>query len=490
MVVAVALAASPADAQLGCLVNVGGEFSCEPAQERCMTSGDCAAGDSCDLSTLRCLTTLREACTPCRLGANCPETFGGFPILSRAMGGRCAYDFPCGAPFAFTEAGPAVSDSLCFLDSDRATPVLFPAGDCDGDGDTNASEVSAMTERCVAVVTSGGLGPNLSHLRLASGLGTGAPGLDVALATPAPFVGIRCDAEQDCPDGAPDSPITGRCVYVTNTMTETYGVCVYSDLDPNRDQLPREDRSCEAAPTPLPTRYGTRAVLQSDDYDSDGIPNADDPEVCQKLDFVAYSGTGLVTDNTRLIDGCGALAEARVVLPDGRCAMPATPTTFGVACTERSDCPIVIAGGRTEVRCVEFPGSGVCVYGGGDVFDDSCASATNFTSCGFEGDGYSAFADGNCDDDMTDNVLDTQVCTAAVVVSDAGVSSDAGAFADADAFTDAAASIRPPPPDVTFGGGGGCTCGVGGRRTGPGSALLALGLLGAVWARRRRSSAS
>ena len=489
-----ALTASRAEAQeLGCWADDDGDGNpvCERRQRRCGPGLDCtAAGDSCIGGV--CEITLRDECAPCLPRANtCPGTFEGFERVITADRARCTYLFPCGASFVFTEEGPALSDSLCFLGSDRATPVLFPDGDCDGDGVTNRIEEASIrpTDACVSVVTPEGLSSDPSHLRAVGSAGTGAPGLDVAEPTrPVPFVGIRCDEDQRCPDGAPDSPIKGRCVYVT----AAYGVCLYSDLDPHRDQLPREDRSCEAVSSPLPMRFTTREMLQAGDYDADGIPNADDPEVCEKVEVVALSGGMLQHASSTLIDGCPATGGARVVLPDNRCANPAAPNAFGVACSERDECPVVSESRvRTEVRCVEFPGSGVCVYGGGTEVDDSCTRATNFSSCGFDGDGYAAFAGADCDG-MTNNFMDAQMCTPPV--PDGGMSGDAGALADADASAladafsaDPDAFVREPPPDVTFGGGGGCACSVGGRKPGPGSALFALGFLGAFWVRRRRS---
>jgi MYXO-CTERM domain-containing protein len=198
-----------------------------------------------------------------------------------------------------------------------------------------------------------------------------------------------------------------------------------------------------------------------------------------------------------LLGSCSDAPTAQVVMPEGRCAASMPDTHFGVACDVRSDCPVSVSSGmRTEVRCVQFPGAGICVYGGGDVPDSTCADVTNVSTCGLGN--YSTFVVADCDSDLTINVQDGTMCGVAMSPSDAGI--DGGAYADADALDaddalDAVArndsSVRPPPPTgVSFGGGGGCTCAAGGRKPGPGSALLALGLLGAVWARRRRFTAS
>ena len=193
------------------------------------------------------------------------------------------------------------------------------------------------------------------------------------------------------------------------------------------------------------------------------------------------------------------------------CAAPGTvcaPVTGGARCFDPGrellcvaggcdGCPMVSTGADPE-RCVTVTDAGggphaVCIYSPPlACIGDLDPADRDLAACLIDTD----LARGDCDGDARANAIDACPCEAAPTIDGCPRTPDGGNVVDAAIAPDAAQSIdaasidatapldaRPPPPGVSFRGGGGCLCALSSADP-PWSPIALLAL--AIVARRRR----
>ncbi len=481
-----------AEAQIGCWENVGGMPTCVRLTLSCETDGNCASGSCIDNV---CVDAARRPCTPCLGGMTCPGEFDGGSLSPASTVRRCIYNHPCGVERQIQPVGLA-STSLCFLAADRVTPVLWGAGDCDGDGLVNGMESDSA---CVDVVVREApmtAASTATHVverafeTCSAGTREVAPGRCASL----DVLGVACRSGA-CGEGA-------RCV----RTTPSDGICTYSAVPAPFDRRTREDGSCvEAALTngwptsslALACSVGVGGWPQGD-CDRDGIPNHADAHVCEQLALVRRAASGLFFQSSPgQVTTCGS--GGRSVLPsDMACADATDSVSFGVACDMHQDCPVVPG---NFGRCLFLPTVtdsvlGVCLYDPVVEGDDNSCLSHPPTGCFNTGGDYDFVAIDNCDGTSPMNAADRDVCSVSVVpTTDAGVDAgpdgglDAGPDApalDASAQEDARGGRDASGPPVTFSGGGGCVCAAGSHAPLGSVGFTVLALIAGALGRMRR----
>lgn len=256
--------------------------------------------------------------------------------------------------------------------------------------------------------------------------------------------------------------------------------------------------------TPCPTATGpvvqcftdaddpvTLVSWETGDCDRDGQPNAMDPAPCAAAPTVGGITPDGACEPLRTLctsdDECDASARCEQV-------SEADPHAYCV----RSDGPAFCCGGMESLHC---PGTTECAPDGLDGFGHCHPFCPELgfaprTAClKYDGAFQADPANGDCDGDGLRNgdelAGDSDPCAA----EDGGVAMppDGGAELDAgmDPARDAGSGAMDGAiagPGVTFGGGGGCRCGVGarGRAAVPWSIVLGGLVLARIAARRRR----
>lgn len=283
------------------------------------------------------------------------------------------------------------------------------------------------------------------------------------------------------------------------------------DGDCDHDGCPNgnDEDPCDPAMRGCTRFAGEEAVLTCDSR----LVGVDGPESC------VVSGAGLSCATLHECVGMGGCPTGFTCQDDMRCHPSTCSTLF--ACRSDDDCVDQVDRGLTGGICVPVldrfpmrdPRDGLCAYPAftGPV---PIACAASFTACVTTPDGaltMDLFA-GDCDGDRCPNGIDDTPCEhgfsrcledvspacgtplfppptdddAGMEERDATMTLDAAGIDGGNLPFDGGARPDGSATRVTFGGGGGCVCAAGARRSGS-SALVGLALLGALWARRRRA---
>ena len=446
------------------------QFGCTDASNTCIVPASCGASDTCRVGEAcvggRCLAD--GECAEC-----CRPDFQGGMLSLPVEGGRCVYDFPCGARLEVPRGGVPTSNSRCF-----SAAGDWAAGDCNGDGIANGPVRGFDPDaRCAQLAVVGATRP-LAVQRVAGSLVdcgfVSATPLGNGTCALAPAMGLACGEASDC--FADSAGLPGRCAI---QPAGGVGICLFSgapsDRLPGEDSLGCFDGVC----------FDSDRSFAAGDCDEDGLANRVDPDICvdvQTVDVFFTSNDVQVQPGTEFSPTLGPLG-----MHPG----------FAFDCQRGFEhCPLLGNGAPEVVRCVGItldtatePHASVCTYGNLSDEDNSCVShPTTVEACRFEGGRYAAWSAGDCDDDGRPNFEDPQVCIRDerdAGVLDAGVD-DAGVDASGNADDDAGSTTDSPDTGpVTFVGAGGCSCHTQARSRSPSWLVVALMLL--PWLARRKS---